>query len=50
MTTLSSAPPGERLEPEYGTKTDAVEPGGADPIPLSERHGRPHHLRPRLAR
>ena len=32
------------VAPEYGSKTVAVEPGGAEPIPLSERHGRPHQL------
>lgn len=26
----------------YGSKITAVEPGGAEPIPMSERHGRPH--------
>ena len=29
---------------EYGTKIAAVEPGGAEPIPLDQRHGRPYHL------
>ena len=28
----------------YGSKTLAVEPGGVDVIPLSERHGNPRHL------
>src|SRR5690348_14075720 len=28
----------------YGAKTVAVEPGGVEVIPLSERHGRPSHL------
>ncbi len=28
----------------YGSKVTAVEPGGAEPIPLAERHGRPIQL------
>jgi NCS1 nucleoside transporter family len=28
----------------YGAKIGAVEPGGVEPIPLDERHGRPMHL------
>jgi nucleobase:cation symporter-1, NCS1 family len=31
-------------EGEYGTRLAAVEPGGAEFIPLSERHGRPLQL------
>jgi nucleobase:cation symporter-1, NCS1 family len=31
-------------EGEYGAKVAAVEPGGAEFIPLNERHGRPIHL------
>jgi NCS1 nucleoside transporter family len=34
----------EVREGEYGTKVAAVEPGGAEFIPLSERHGRPLNL------
>jgi NCS1 nucleoside transporter family len=29
---------------DYGDKVVAVEPGGVEPIPLSERHGKPHGL------
>src|SRR4051794_15522792 len=29
---------------DYGTKVIAVEPGGAEFVPLHERHGRPVHL------
>ena len=29
---------------QYGAKVAAVEPGGAEPIPLAERHGRPLQL------
>src|SRR5215467_14794130 len=29
-------------EGQYGSKVAAVEPGGAEFIPLSERHGKPH--------
>src|SRR5215470_20133113 len=32
----------EVREGHYGSKVAAVEPGGAEFIPLSERHGRPH--------
>src|SRR4030088_3446407 len=31
-------------EGEYGTKIGAVEPGGAEFIPLGERHGKPLQL------
>ena len=34
----------EVREGEYGTKVAAVEPGGAEFIPLGERHGRPLNL------
>src|SRR5579859_2172650 len=34
----------EVREGEYGTKVAAVEPGGAEFIPLNERHGRPLNL------
>jgi NCS1 family nucleobase:cation symporter-1 len=34
----------EVREGEYGTKVAAVEPGGAEFIPLTERHGRPLNL------
>src|SRR5580765_6581093 len=32
------------VEREYGAKVAAVEPGGAEQIPLDERHGRPLQL------
>lgn len=39
------APPGAEVrEGEYGERVAAVEPGGAEFIPLSERHGRPLQL------
>ncbi|HEX4090225.1 MAG TPA: cytosine permease [Trebonia sp.] len=41
MTTLSDV---EVREGNYGDKVIAVEPGGAEFIPLSERHGRPLQL------
>jgi NCS1 family nucleobase:cation symporter-1 len=34
----------EVREGAYGTRVVAVEPGGAEFIPLEERHGRPHQL------
>src|SRR5580700_449858 len=38
-------PPGVVIrEGEYGTKVATVEPGGAEFIPLNERHGRPLQL------
>ena len=43
----SSTTPGSTIEErqrEYGSTIVAVEPGGAEPIPLDERHGRPYHL------
>jgi len=48
--TATSAPdaavgiPAEVREGEYGSRIVAVEPGGAEFIPLSERHGRPLDL------
>src|SRR5947209_10966452 len=36
--------PTEVREGHYGTKVVAVEPGGAEFIPLEERHGRPLNL------
>ncbi len=41
MTTLTDV---EVREGTYGDKVIAVEPGGAEFIPLSERHGRPLQL------
>ena len=38
-------PPGVVVrEGNYGTKVAAVEPGGAEFIPLNERHGKPLQL------
>jgi nucleobase:cation symporter-1, NCS1 family len=34
----------DRLAADYGAKVLAVEPGGADYVPLSERHGKPWQL------
>ncbi len=34
----------DRLDADYGAKVLAVEPGGADYVPLAERHGRPSQL------
>lgn len=43
--TPPSAPPGVLVrEGEYGERVIAVEPGGAEFIPLEERHGRPVQL------
>lgn len=36
--------PAEVREGQYGAKVAAVEPGGAEFIPLGERHGRPRNL------
>src|SRR5215813_11570117 len=36
--------PAEVREGQYGAKVGAVEPGGAEFIPLDERHGRPLDL------
>ncbi len=47
MVLPASPPDSEELAREiarYGTRTVAVEPGGAEPIPLSERHGKPIQL------
>jgi purine-cytosine permease-like protein len=43
-TEAQSAHISEVREGEYGTKVAAVEPGGAEFIPLNERHGRPLNL------
>ncbi|MFZ0163103.1 MAG: cytosine permease, partial [Trebonia sp.] len=43
MTTVSD-PEVEVREGTYGDKVIAVEPGGAEFIPLNERHGRPLQL------
>ena len=40
----TEVPPGDVREGTYGERVIAVEPGGAEFIPHSERHGRPHQL------
>ncbi len=40
----AEVPPGDIREGTYGERVIAVEPGGAEFIPLSERHGRPLQL------
>ncbi|MBO0776864.1 MAG: cytosine permease, partial [Actinobacteria bacterium] len=40
----AEVPPGQIREGEYGERVIAVEPGGAEFIPLKERHGRPLKL------
>ena len=46
MTDIQARPAGvsEVREGDYGTRITAVEPGGAEFIPLAERHGRPLNL------
>ena len=46
MTDIQARPAGisEIREGDYGTRITAVEPGGAEFIPLAERHGRPLNL------
>jgi NCS1 family nucleobase:cation symporter-1 len=34
----------ETLHHEYGSRATAVEPGGAEPIPLADRHGKPSQM------
>src|SRR5689334_8877346 len=41
---MTTGPTLDELQREYGTKATAVEPGGAEPIPLEDRHGRPSQL------
>ena len=36
---MVASPSLETLQREYGTRITAVEPGGAEPIPIEERHG-----------
>ncbi len=36
----------DRLDADYGAKVLAVEPGGADYVPLAERHGKPWQMFP----
>ena len=44
MSTTATVRPAPDVQQEYGTRAVAVEPGGAEPIPLAERHGRPRQL------
>ena len=41
---MTTSPPLDELQREYGTKAAAVEPGGAEPIPLEDRHGKPSQM------
>ena len=41
---MTTSPALDELQREYGTKATAVEPGGAEPIPPEDRHGRPSQL------
>jgi NCS1 family nucleobase:cation symporter-1 len=41
---MTSSPAIEELQREYGTKAAAVEPGGAEPIPPEDRHGKPSQM------
>src|SRR4051794_25378831 len=38
---MTASPSLDELQHEYGSKATAVEPGGAEPIPVEDRHGRP---------
>jgi NCS1 family nucleobase:cation symporter-1 len=41
---MTTSPAVDELLHEYGSKATAVEPGGAEPIPLGDRHGRPSQM------
>jgi nucleobase:cation symporter-1, NCS1 family len=41
---MTTSPTLDELHHEYGTKATAVEPGGAEPIPLEDRHGKPSQM------
>jgi NCS1 family nucleobase:cation symporter-1 len=41
---MTTGPTLDELQREYGSKAAAVEPGGAEPIPLEDRHGKPSQL------
>jgi NCS1 family nucleobase:cation symporter-1 len=41
---MTSTPAIDELQREYGSKAAAVEPGGAEPIPLEDRHGKPSQM------
>jgi NCS1 family nucleobase:cation symporter-1 len=41
---MTTSPALDELQREYGTKAAAVEPGGAEPIPTEDRHGKPSQM------
>src|SRR3954465_5673488 len=41
---MTASPSLDELQHEYGSKATAVEPGGAEPIPVDDRHGRPSQM------
>ena len=41
---MTTSPELDELQREYGTRATAVEPGGAEPIPLEDRHGKPSQM------
>ena len=41
---MTTSPTLDELQREYGTKAAAVEPGGAEPIPEEDRHGKPSQM------
>ena len=41
---MTTSPTLDELQREYVTKTAAVEPGGAEPIPPEDRHGKPSQM------
>ena len=41
---MTTSPAVDELLHEYGSKATAVEPGGVEPIPLEDRHGKPSKM------
>jgi nucleobase:cation symporter-1, NCS1 family len=41
---MTASPSLDELQHKYGSKATAVEPGGAEPIPVDDRHGRPSQM------
>jgi nucleobase:cation symporter-1, NCS1 family len=41
---MTTSPSLDELYHEYGAKAAAVEPGGVEPIPLEDRHGKPSQM------
>src|SRR3954449_789070 len=41
---MTASPSLDELQHEYGSKATAVEPGGDEPIPVDDRHGRPSQM------